>query len=309
MNHLESVFTGKNNLWRYILMIAVVIIATNTIGGLPFLIAYAVKLLSNTAGLSQAAETPFNINALGIDPIISLAMLIFPFIIGLLAFALLMKPLHNKTLKNVINGTARIRWDRFFISASVWLLLAALYLLVIIKVNPENFLISNKSKSIIILAIVSIILIPFQAGLEEILFRGYFMQGFAVIFKNRWFPLVMSSLLFGLLHSFNPEVKAFGFLVMMPQYILFGLLFGLITIFDDGIEAAMGAHTANNIFLCIFITNKSASLQTPALFEQLIINPLTDFISLLLMGLIFIFILAKLFGWANYSILFEKIKK
>lgn len=290
-------------------MILIIFFATNIVGSLPFLIALAIKSFSDPSGLSHAIETTLKTNALEIDPIISLAMLIFPFIIGLLAFALLIKPLHGRTLNNVINGTGRIRWNRFFISALVWLLLAALYLFVIVKVNPENFLISNTSKSLFILALVSIILIPFQAGLEEILFRGYFMQGFAVIFKNRWFPLVMSSVLFGLLHSFNPEVKEFGFLVMMPQYILFGVFFGLITIFDDGIEAAMGAHTANNIFLCIFITNKSASLQTPALFEQLIIHPWTDLISLILMGLIFIFILSKLFRWANYSILFEKIKK
>lgn len=118
----------------------------------------------------------------------------------------------------------------------------------------------------------------------------------------------MSSLFFGLLHSFNPEVKALGFLTMMPQYILFGLIFGLITIFDDGIEAAMGAHAANNIFLCILLTNKSASLQTPALYEQLIIYPWTDLIALLLIGLLFIFILSRVFGWVNYSILFKKIK-
>ena len=280
-------------------MIAIVFIASNTVGGLPILLAFAIKSYSNPSVLSEAIETPFNLNASGIDPNISLAMLIFPFIAGLVAFALLIKPLHNRTLKNIINGTGRIRWDRFFISALVWLLLGALYLLIIIKVDPENFLLNNTSNSLIILAIVSIVLIPFQAGLEEILFRGYFMQGFAVIIKNRWFPLVMSSLLFGLLHSFNPEVKAMGFLVMMPQYILFGLIFGLITIFDDGIEAAMGAHTANNIFLCILLTNKSASLQTPALFEQLVIYPWTDFITLLFMGLIFIIILSKLFGWAR----------
>ena len=35
---------------------------------------------------------------------------------------------------------------------------------------------------------------------------------------------------------------------MMPQYIFMGFIFGLISVFDDGIECAMGAHTANNIF-------------------------------------------------------------
>jgi len=37
---------------------------------------------------------------------------------------------------------------------------------------------------------------------------------------------------------------------------------------DDGIEVAMGAHTANNIFLCIFVTNSSSALQTSALYVQ-----------------------------------------
>jgi membrane protease YdiL (CAAX protease family) len=48
------------------------------------------------------------------------------------------------------------------------------------------------------------------------------MQGFAAMVKNRWFPLIMTSILFGLMHSFNPEVKEFGFFTMMPQYIAFG---------------------------------------------------------------------------------------
>ena len=94
------------------------------------------------------------------------------------------------------------------------------------------------------------------------------MQGFTAVMKNRWFPLVMTSLMFALMHSFNPEVKEFGFFTMMPQYIVFGLIFGVITILDDGIEAAMGAHAANNIFLCIMVTNKSSALQTPALYVQ-----------------------------------------
>ncbi len=77
--------------------------------------------------------------------------------------------------------------------------------------------------------------------------------------------------------ALNPEVKEYGFLTMMPQYILFGLIFGVITILDDGIEAAMGAHTVNNVFICIMVTNKSSALQTPALYEQKNVFPWTEF--------------------------------
>ena len=118
----------------------------------------------------------------------------------------------------------------------------------------------------------------------------------------------MTSVLFGLMHAFNPEVKEFGFLTMMPQYILFGLIFGVITILDDGIEASMGAHAANNIFLCIMVTNKSSALQTPALYEQHNIYPWTEFAALIVTGIVFIIILKIIFKWNDFSVLFRKMK-
>jgi membrane protease YdiL (CAAX protease family) len=226
---------------------------------------------------------------------------------GLLAFIILVKPLNNRTVRVTINGTGKIRWKRFFISAAVWLILSALYLVFYLKIDPANFSLNNKTASLLILSLVSVLFIPFQAAFEEMLFRGYLMQGFAALVKNRWFPLIMTSLLFGLMHSFNPEVKEFGFFTMIPQYIAFGLIFGVITILDDGIEAAMGAHTANNIFLCIMVTNSSSALQTPALYEQFNIHPWTEFAALVVIGMLFIFILKMIFKWENFSLLFRKI--
>jgi membrane protease YdiL (CAAX protease family) len=151
------------------------------------------------------------------------------------------------------------------------------------------------------------LLIPFQAAFEEILFRGYLMQGFASLVKNRWFPVIMTSILFGLLHSFNPEVKEFGFFTMIPQYIAFGLIFGIITILDDGIEAAMGAHSANNIFLCIMVTSESSALQTPALYQQYTIHPWMELSAFVVLGILFILIMKMIFKWDNFSALFGKI--
>ncbi|MDQ1297143.1 MAG: protease family protein, partial [Bacteroidota bacterium] len=171
----------------------------------------------------------------------------------------------------------------------------------------SNFPLNNATPTLMLLALVSVIFIPFQAAFEEVIFRGYLMQGFSLMVKNRFFPLIMSSLLFGLMHVLNPEVKEFGFWLMMPQYVLFGLIFGMITILDDGIEAAMGAHAANNVFLCIMVTNKSSALQTPALYEQLTIHPWQEFISMILMGIIVIVILKQVFRWKSFSVLYETI--
>ena len=309
MNHLESTFTGKNAFWRYILMFAVVLIVSNTIGAIPLLIAVFNKSASNPAVYSQLSTNPNDLSILGVSPNIGFIMMLFPFMMGLLAFIVLVKPLNHRTLKMTINGTGKIRWDRFFISAGVWLVLSALYLFFYLKIDPANFSLNNKTASLLILSLVSVLFIPFQAAFEEVLFRGYLMQGFAVLVKNRWFPIIVTSLLFGLMHSFNPEVKEFGFLTMIPQYIVFGIIFGIITILDDGIEAAMGAHTANNIFLCVMVTNSSSALQTPALYEQFNIHPWTEFAALVVIGILFIFILKIIFKWKNFSVLITKISR
>jgi membrane protease YdiL (CAAX protease family) len=266
------------------------------------------KSFSSPEVFSRFSANPGDYSLLGLDPNAGLIMMLFPFIAGLAAFILLVKPLNNRTLKITINGTDRIRWNRFFISAFIWLILSAVYLFLYLKLDPANFTLNNKTTSLIILSVISLLFIPFQAAFEEVLFRGYLMQGFAAMLRNRWFPLIMTSVLFGLMHAFNPEVKEFGFLTMMPQYILFGLIFGVITILDDGIEAAMGAHTANNIFLCIMVTNKSSALQTPALFEQHNIYPWTEFAGLIFTGIVFVIILKTVFRWEDFSVLFGKVK-
>jgi membrane protease YdiL (CAAX protease family) len=208
-----------------------------------------------------------------------------------------------------INGTEKFRWNRFFISALVWIIISAIYLFSYLKLDPANFVLNNSSITLIPLLLISVLFIPFQAAFEEILFRGYLMQGFALVLRNRWFPLIMTSVLFALRHIMNPEVREFGFLAMMPQYLLFGLIFGTITILDDGIEAALGAHAANNAFLCILVTNKASALQTSALYEQLKINPWIDFLTMLIMGILVIFILKIIFKWKDFSVLLKEVEK
>jgi membrane protease YdiL (CAAX protease family) len=306
MNHLESSFAGKNAFWRYFVMLLVILAATNTIGAIPLFISMAISSASDPQVFSQLAANPNDLSPLGLDPNMGLAIMIFPFIIGLLAFILLVKPLNGRSIGKVINGTDSFRWNRFLVAALVWTVVSAFYLIINLKLDPTNFSVNNKTLSLITLSLISILFIPFQAAFEEVIFRGYLMQGFAVILKNRFFPLVLTSVLFGLMHAFNPEVKEFGFWTMIPQYVLFGIIFGVITILDDGIEAAMGAHAANNIFLCIMVTNESSALQTQAVFEQHVVYPWTELLTMFIMGVLIIFILKWIFKWKDLSLLFTR---
>jgi membrane protease YdiL (CAAX protease family) len=235
--------------------------------------------------------------------------MLIPFLAGILTFILLVKPINERSFRQVINGTSAIRWKRIFVSGFVWMVLSAIYLFAYKGIDPSNFTLSNTGITLLILAVISIVLIPFQAGFEEILFRGYLMQGTAVLFRNRWLPLILTSVIFGVMHVWNPEVKDFGFFTMMPQYVLFGLLFGITTIYDDGIEIALGAHIANNVFLSIMVTNSSSALQTPALFVQKNVQPWLEFAGLLVASVIFFYIMKKIYKWNDLSIINRKLEK
>ena len=248
---------------------------------------------------SVTSTKSFKYGLLGLSPNAGLFVLLFPFLAGVTGFSLLIRPLNNRTISETINGTSSIRWKRIMVSALTWLLISALYMIVQYLAAPENFRLNNTGKTLIPLVIISLSLIPFQAAFEEFIFRGYLMQGFAVLTRNRWAPVVLTSVLFAILHAWNPEIKEYGFFTMMPQYILFGLVFGLATVLDDGIEIALGAHAANNIFLSIMVTSKSSALQTPAVFEQVVVHPWGEFAGLLLSSVIFLLILKYIFKWEN----------
>jgi membrane protease YdiL (CAAX protease family) len=308
MNHLESTFKGKNAFWRYFIMLVAVLAVSNTIGSIPLFIALGIKAAGNPQITAELSANPTNLSPLGLDPNLGLIIMLVPFIAGLGAFIMLVRPLNNRTFMSVINGTGSFRWKKYFISAGVWIILSGIYLLGYLKSEPSNFTLNNTSVTLFLLVVISVTLIPFQAAWEEIIFRGYLMQGFAVLLRNRWMPLIITSVLFALMHGVNPEVKEFGFWVMMPYYALFGMIFGIMTLLDDGIEAAMGAHAANNIFLCIFVANEYSSLQTPALYEMHVIDPSVEIVSMLVTGILIILILKKIFGWKDFSALTGKVE-
>ena len=290
-------------------MILAVLAASNTIGSIPSFVSMGLSSAADPTVLTRLSENPNDLTVLGVSSNTGLLMMLFPFIIALLAFILLVKPLNGRSLKKIINGTDSFRWNRFFISALIWVIISAIYLFSYLKADPSNFSLNNKSATLIPLILISVLLIPFQAAFEEILFRGYLMQGFTVLFRNRFFPLIMTSILFGLMHGMNPEVKAFGFWAMFPQYVLFGLIFGIMTILDDGLEAAIGAHAANNAFLCIMVTNDSSALQTNSLFVQHNVYPWFEFSTMILMGVLIIVVMNKIFKWNNFSEIFGKVNR
>ncbi len=302
---LTAPFSGRNAFWRYFIGGVAPFLVSNIIGAIPLGIVLVSHTLDGSA-LPQKGGMP-DFELMGIDPNVGLALMLFPFILAFFTMVWIVKPLHNRSFGSVINGGRKVRWGRMMFSALVWVAISAIWLLFSVRSDPGNFTLNNTSCTLLILAALAVLLIPFQAAFEEILFRGYLMQGFAVLARNRWVPIVVTPLLFGLMHSLNPEVQEYGFITMIPQYVFFGLVFAVLTMLDDGIEIAIGAHVANNAFLSVFLTHKDSALQTQAMYEQMEIHPWKEFAGLVIMSVVFVAIIAVVYRWKDIRKLYAGI--
>ena len=131
------------------------------------------------------------------------------------------------------------------------------------------------------------------------------MQHIGVLVKNKWFPLILTSVLFGIAHSANPEIGAIGFWKMMIFYIGTGLLLGIMTLMDDGLELALGWHLGNNLLASLLVTADWTALQTDAVFKSTA-DPSMSVLSEILFPVLIIYpimllILSKKYGWKNWK--------
>jgi uncharacterized protein len=298
-----SAFDGQGQWWKYLLVIFASFVGGQMIGSIPLVVAVVVATVKNGG---QMAENPLDLTALGIDLNLGLAMMMLPFVVSLVIMYLMIKALHKRTLAQTINGTLKIRWKRFVGGFAAWAVLMFAYLLVGYYTDSDNYVFNLQWGRFVVLVVISLLLIPIQTAYEELLFRGYLPQWLAGMTRNRWFPLLISSAGFALMHLANPEVAAHGFWLTMPHYFIFGLMFGLASVLDDGIEVAMGAHAANNIFLSLFITNASSALQTPAMFVQQRVEPLYELVVLAICAVAFIVFMGWRYKW-TLGLLFVKV--
>lgn len=302
---LKGYVTGKNEFWQYLLGIVAAFL-----GYLSFQLIMMIPLLSAAMShgitMNEIAENPnilFNPEKIGINKSLLLALMMGMFVFSLLFLWLAIKFIQKKSLTSIITGYENIRWKRYFFSFGVWGILIIILTIASYLISPQEIEVRFNAGPFFILLIVSVLLIPIQTATEELIFRGYLMQGFGLAFKNGIAPLIITSVLFGLMHAQNPEAQAHGLLIMMPYYIFFGAFLGVLTLLDEGSELAMGIHCANNLFSSLLVCSKNSVLQTDAIFYSTSENPGGEFIVWVIMAAICFFILFKKYKLSNWKLI------
>lgn len=277
---LEKAYRGKNHWTFYVLTLLIVFVAIQ-IASLPLAVYLIIQ--NPEAAMQGNIGTLTSTNA-------GLALTLFTFVGGFIALFLCIHFIQKKKYLDIVTGRPKFDWKRLGFGAAIWSILTLITFAITIGTsNDSDILFQFDPVNFLILVIISLIFLPFQTVFEEILFRGYLMQGAALLFKSKWVAFFLIAILFGLMHISNPEIKAFGIEVALPQYMLMGLILGFIAIKDDGLELAIGLHLANNFLAAVTFTSDASALQTHALFKDL--HPTASHLDTLIMliaGVIFI---------------------
>lgn len=142
----------------------------------------------------------------------------------------------------------RLRWGWLgrttVISFALYAVTFAVLLAITELVEPAETGVPGELDDQVVLAIVLVLLIvPFQAAAEEYVFRGYVMQLVGSWTRFAFVPVIVSTALFVAGHTY----ELWGLL----DVAIFGLMAAVLTIRTGGLEAAIAAHTANNVLLLI----------------------------------------------------------
>ena len=299
MNYIEQAYKGKNEWWRYLLAIITIFLGWQFLGVIPLFMA-AYNHSDDLGELIRSSENAFG--DLGINSNLYLFVMLLTFVFGLLFLLFSVKKIHLRSIRSLITSRDKVDWKRVIFGFSMWFLLSLFSLVLDYVISPEHYVYNFKPEPFLILVVITFVFMPLQTSFEELLFRGYLMQGIGVWFKNAAVPFLFTSIVFGLMHGFNPEVEKLGYIILV-YYIATGFLFGIITLMDDGSELALGMHAANNIVASIFVTVNWSAFQTDALFVDISEPSLSVymFVPVFIIYPIVIIYLSRKYEWSDWK--------
>lgn len=289
---INQAYKGNNAWWR-------VLITTVLTAGV-FVVNFIMYFMMSKEDLDKVYQT-----MRGVPNNLGLILNLLPFVLLLGMLFLLVRSLHERSILSLTTSRKSVNYKKIAFSFGLIVVLTLAVFAVSYAMDSTTVLWNFNPMKFAILFVISLLLFPFQIGFEEYLFRGYLMQQIGIIAKNRWFPLLLTSVMFGLFHSANPEVSKMGFGVMI-FYIGTGFFLGIMTLMDESLELALGFHLGNNLMAALLITTDFAALQTDAVFKYSgVANPaemLNEMIiSIAIVYPIILFIFAKKYHWNNWQ--------
>ncbi len=373
--YFEAAKWGKNSFARYFIGFLITFIGYALLGSLPLMMVM-IASPNGMEAMEGGTIDPVKLARIAGSKNAAFLLLTTIFVITMMCFWFAVQFVHKKRMKWIATGAKNYRWDMFWFAFAIGAIAIIASVAIAYFSGPDELLFRFNARSFAILCLIAAVMIPIQAGWEELFFRGYLMQGLGLlklksyvfflisagvgfmlykalqlkfealdlygmnellgfdlllvkivlvtviilfqllksiferafpeenqgIMNKNWpvFPLIITTLLFAAVHMANPEVMEHGVKVMFPMYAIMGLSFGLMVIFSDGLELAMGYHIANNFWLSLLMTSPESVLQTDSLFYTTEVQDMSGEVwTLLFFNVLILAIFAWRYKWFN----------
>lgn len=264
--YLDLVHHGKNDWWRYALGVFTIAFFWLGLGYLPLIF------------LAEADAT---------NPLVDYVAVNFSILMMLAGLAVTVKWIHGRSLLSLVTPEARVDWRRVARGAVAWSVIGLIFAVIEHLLYPDRYYLSFNAERFFVFALMALVLTPIQTTTEELVFRGYVMQGLGLVIRRPAVVAVLSGVIFTVPHLLNPEVRQHGVVLMAASYFAIGLLLAAVTLRDGRLELAIGVHAANNLLLVLVANYEGSVLETDSIFTARELDPLYTLITLTLGALVF----------------------
>jgi uncharacterized protein len=283
VNFLDLARQGKNQWWRYLIgilsILTIWLLSSTIVVAIAFLYWMASTGLSADAVINGAQKFD---DWLQTPETVVYIFLNLPFVFPLLTIFVLTKWFHQRPIGTLISARRSPNWKRIFAGAWVWGLLFMLSEVLLYLMHPQAYKFTFEPLSWLILVSVAFVLTPLQTSAEEFFFRSYLLQGMGLLVRNRVVLAVLNGILFTIPHLSNPEIARNPGLIAL-NYFGMGIFLAYITLRDQSLDLALGAHAANN--LCSFLLVNTADSVIPTNALVTVTQPEHPAISLLILAI------------------------
>ena len=282
-NFLENATLGTNKWWQYVLSIL------SAVSGIAVVNMFISQVLPSFKSLFP--DNDFGKNFFTF----SLVLLVFG--VAVIAFLVTASKLHQRSKMSFISNQDKFNWKSYFIGFVAWGTLLFIGLVISDYQKIEVFRANFNAAHFLTLFLLGFVAIGIQSFFEEVLVRGYFLQGLHLRIKNIAMLIIINGVIFGLLHF------GYGLESFLSSW-LFGMAFAIIVILQNRIEFVAGAHNANNLLLSlVFLDLSEATNEKFSWAINWVDFSLHIVALLLLVGLVFMFFKRKHIGWNKKSLL------
>lgn len=258
-SYLDWAARGRGSGWLYLAGTASIAVVW-LLGG----VLITIPLLFDPGAINPNGS--FDLGAVWLNNLVGLLTFIPLFV----AVPLVVRFIHGRPWRTVITPFRLFNFKMVGIGAAVWSGLLVLGLLIGLALGTEEIEWAFDAGVFIPNVIVLLALLFVQTTAEELFFRGYLVQWFALITRSRWVQSAVIGFFFMVPHMLNPEVSdlaGLDYLLGISGYFFVGFALTWVCINSGTIELAIGAHFANNMLVSVLLSPENSVLGAASFFE------------------------------------------